>query len=310
MEPLKIEIKLAGRFKLSSARLDSNGDEVVGSRRELTGWFDNLILDQGMNYLGGILSTYANACQVGSGTTAPAVSDTGLVSRVAGTSTILSSSSSPASVPPYYVALTRTFRFAEGAAAGNLAEIGVGQTTTTNTLFSRALIKDGMGNPTTITVLSDEILDVTYELRYYCPPTDVTGTIVATGNIGGTYDFILRAANVTSGNSNLGWLLPVTQTQSGTATSYSGDIGAITASPSGTTSNVSQPASITYVNGNFYIDRVLTISSSQGNIVGGIRSVMAKMGIGTYQLQFDPTVPKTSLDVVQLTFRISWARQP
>jgi hypothetical protein len=58
-----------------------------------------------------------------------------------------------------------TWRFGEGIAAGNIAEVGLGWGNAT--LWNRARIKDAQGKPTVITVFADEYLDVVSEIRVY-----------------------------------------------------------------------------------------------------------------------------------------------
>lgn len=313
MQLCNIEMQVSGLFRIEKFKRDDQGVEIPGTRTVAADWFPNLILDQGLNYMA-TLASYVNACQVGTGTTTPASGQTALASYLAGTTATAGSTVTTSASSPYYVALTRTFRFSEGAVVGNIAEVGIGTLAASGTnLFSRSLIKDGSGNPTTITILADESLDVIYQLRYYAPLTDVTGTIVATGNIGGTYDYTLRAANVTSVASANAWNLPASQGDSGTTSgyrAYTGTIGAITSGPSGTTGDMSSPTAAAYTNGTFYRDRVVTASAAQANLAGGIRSMLLKLGIGAYQIQFDPAIPKTATDVVQLTLRLSWGRRP
>ena len=314
MKVLEAKTEVAGFFKIESYKVDATGGEVPGSRKLKADWFRNLILDQGFNLLA-VSEQFMNACQVGSGSTSPAPGDSALAARVAGTSTIAGSSVARGSTAPYYVALTRTYRFATGVATGNLSEVGVGETINSG-LFSRSLIKDPMGAPTTITVLSDESLDVTYEFRYYAPGSDVTGSIVATGSIGGTYDYTMRAANVTlNANSDIfGWSLPVGQNapvfNSSSFRAYSGAIGPVTGSPSGTEVALSGVSPRSYANGSFVLDWDVNALAPNANIAGGIKSMMVKLGIGTYQIEFTPAIPKTATDVVQLTLRLSWARRP
>lgn len=313
MKLCELKHEVAGFFRFEKFKADGDGNEIKGTREVAADWFPNLILDQGLNQMA-TSDTYLNACQVGSGTTTPANGQTALSSLVAGTITRPTNVTSVASSPPYYVARSVTFRFAEGAAAGNLAEVGVGTAVSGTTLFSRSLIKDSLGNPTTITILSDESLDVIYQLRYYVPPSDITGTIIATGNIGGSYDYTLRSANVTTVSDANGWSLPARQDFSSPNNAgyraFNGPIGNITEVPSGVVAVVSRPTSLSYVPGSFYIDRLITASSAQANLSGGIRSILAQLGVGTYQIEFDPPIPKTSNDVVQLTLRLSWGRRP
>ena len=158
MITMQHETQCAGWFKIEATRPD-------GTRRVLADWFPNLILNGGLDRMGAN-PDYLSWCQVGSGSTAPVAAQTALVNRIAGTSTQQNNVSGAQASAPYYGWYRRTYRFAQGVAAGNLSEVGVGWATS-GSLFSRALILDGGGSPTTITVLSDEVLDVTYELRRY-----------------------------------------------------------------------------------------------------------------------------------------------
>lgn len=307
-----IHSEYEGIFTLSAFKCDENGNEIPGSRREPVPPFKNLITNGGLNRMG-TSADYLNWCQVGSGSTTPVNDDTSLVSRIAGTSTLQSTAGGSQPSAPYYTYRRNVKRFGLGVAAGNLAEVGIGWATS-GSLFSRALIKDAFGDPTTITILADEYLDVTYELRCYPKTTDTTGTVVATGNLAGTYDFIMRASNVTDSTTQNGWEISSggrnqnsTNTAGGIA--YPGDIGAIASSPSGspvfTSSTISSNA---YSQDSFEMVFFMSLGLNDANI--NIRSVRIKMGIGVYQCQFDPAIPKTSEDLLNLTFKHSWARRP
>ena len=296
---LSLQTGVAGFFKLEAVRLD-------GTKRLLADWFPNLITDLGIDLLGSS-EAWLTYCQVGTGSTAPAVTDTALASRLAAISATVSDTGACTSSSPYYTSRTRTYRFGVGVAAGNLTEVGI-STSTTTVLFSRALILDSGGSPTTVTVLSDESLDVTYQVRQYIPEGDSTGTVVLRGT---THDWTGRASNVTT-NSFAGWLIENTGSRANRTSSwryaYSGAIGLITTYPSGTFSQGTASAS-SYTNGTFYNDFTLSFSITQGNFAGGIQSIAIMMGIGTYQFGFNPNIMKTSSDVLVLNFRHSWARK-
>lgn len=306
---IDLECKVSGHFRLEKYKTDQDGKEIKGSR-SVAAEFGNLIVNGGLDLLA-TSSSFMNACQVGTGNTPVSATQTSLAARLAGTSTTASGSTTAASSAPYYVSRKITYKFAEGAAAGNLAEVGIGTTANTSwTMFSRALIKDGSGSPTTITVLSDEALDVIYELRYYAPAEDVTGTITATGTIAGTYDYIIRNSRVNQSSSADAWYIPQAQNSVGQARAFSGDIGLETSEPSGTYSNLNSPSTLAYTAGNYYIDRVIKVLASQGNFTGeAVRSLWAKAGIGCYQIQFDPAIPKTTDDAIDFTLRIIWANK-
>ena len=298
MITMQHETQCAGWFKLEAIRPD-------GTRRVLADWFPNLILNGGLDRMGAN-ADYLNWCQVGSGSTAPVATQTALVNRIAGTSTVQSSVEGAQASAPYYGWRRLTYRFAQGVAAGNLSEVGVGWDTS-GSLFSRALILDGGGSPTTITVLSDEVLDVTYELRRYPGTVDLTGTVVLDGV---THNWVSRAAAVTDQYS---W--------SGTgamaldfAIAHNGDIGPVTAgSPSGTLSNLIHVTTLAYSSGSYTRAFTVPAGLNDGNLVGGIRSILTgsySEGAGRYQIQFDPAIPKGNTKVLSLTIQHTWARRP
>ena len=296
-----VQVKVAGRYKLEALKLDSSGQII--SKRLLADWFSNLITNGGLDRMATQLD-YASRCHVGSGSNTPQVTDSSLQSWVAVTTTVNSNITGTNS-SPLYAYSTRVYRFAEGAAAGNLSEVGIGWLSSNSGMFSRALILDGDSNPTTITVLSDEVLDVTYELRFYAYVDDFTGTINFTGSIGGSYDYIIRAAEV-------GTILAPAAFVLLSCNAYTGDIQAITGTPSGTTAALTV-SSASYSAGTF--ERYVTVSASltQANLVGGIRSLRLSFGASNthtsrWQVQFTPNIPKTSSTILSITFRISWSR--
>ena len=299
MITMQHETQCAGWFKIEAIRPD-------GTRRVLADWFPNLILDGGLDRMGAN-DDYLSWCQVGSGSTAPIATQTALVNRIAGTNTIQANVAGAQSSAPYYGWTRRTYRFAAGVAAGNLSEVGVGWATT-GSLFSRALILDGGGSPTTITVLSDEVLDVTYELRRYPGTVDLTGTVVLDGV---THNWVSRAAGVTS-SEMWGGLSAMALDW---ARAFNGNIGAVTAgTPSGTSGALSVTP-LAYSSGSY--TRAVTVSAglNDSNLSGGIRSILiypssSNAGVGSYQIQFNPAIPKDNTKVLSLTIQHTWARRP
>lgn len=293
--------RMAGFYRMQVFRPD-------GRLRKDTGFFPNLITDAGLNHIG-TESDWLACCKVGEGNTAPANGNTALVSWVAGTGTTVGGDGTAQASPPYFGTRTITWQFATGVAEGNLAEVGVGeQHTNAGVLFSRALILDGGGSPTTLTVLSDEILNVTYQLRRYPPLVDVEDTVELNSI---PYDFILRAANVTSATDwaaagGIGGGGQFSQ-----CTAHDGAIGAITTTPSGATSGGSVTNAV-YGNNNLYRDFSCDFSISQANFAGGVDAISVPLGVGSnqgrVQVGFTPAIPKTSSDVLSITLRHIWAR--
>ena len=281
--------------------------EIYSDKRGKLAEFDNIFLDQGLNALG--TSSMPSHIWIGSGSAEPLPSNTQLANFVARSAT-----GSPR-VPggqgvngsaPYYVWLRIGVRFDPLGVDVNLSELGLG---TNAELYARALIKDANGIPTTLTILSDEILDISYTVRVYAPTTDATGQITLGGNIGGTYDWIARASRVTTSGfgGQTGWSVNRRATYIGSATVHSGPIGDITQSPSGLSDSATQ-LSIPYEQNSLTAKSEVRVGTTQGNLVGGIRSISLCLGWGEYQIQFNPVIPKTDLDTLNLFFAVTYAR--
>lgn len=125
---------------------------------------DNLILNQGLDYLGagttnwGSMGTY---CVLGSGTTAPAFTDTGLVSEIRRTNNLLTTGTSTTDdVPTRTRTLQRTYDFPAETSGQNYAELGLSHSATaTNNLSTRALIDGG-----TVAVATGQQARVVYKI--------------------------------------------------------------------------------------------------------------------------------------------------
>lgn len=302
-----------GIFTIEKFKVDAAGVEIPGSRHLPVPSFRNLITNGGLDRMGDN-PDWLTWAQVGSGSAPPLVTDSALVSRVAGSDTVVSSSPGTTTIAPYYTWMRKTFRFAAGVATGNLSEVGISWLTT-GALFSRALILDSGGLPTTITVLADEVVDVTYEFRFVAKTDDETGSVTFTGSIGGTYDWTMRSVNVTSSSDNNGWNISFNGLSAAyigfndaARRAFNGVMGTITdVSPTGTAAAISV-APLAYVPGSYERKFTVTAGLSDANLAGGIRSMRARMGIGSYQWQFDPAIPKTAADILSLTVVQRWAR--
>lgn len=292
------KVGLKGFYKIEAIRAD-------GSRRLLADWFPNIITNGGQD------QWYTNVyppstCVVGSGNTTPAITQSALTTLVASTTTNLGSGNSFQSSAPWFTTVTTTYQFGIGVATGNLSEVGVGQSATA--LFSRALILDGGGSPTTITVLSSEALDVTYQLDVYPPQTDVTGNITLNGI---SYAYIVRAANVTQNNWGMlgGEGMNIPQPDINSA-----GIGTITqlTSGGGTPAGADSFTNGTYSAGSYTNSYSGTWGINTGNF-GGVGTMYWQNGNnsntrGIYQVGFTPVIPKTNAYILVLNWAISWAR--
>lgn len=278
--------------------------------------FKNLILNSGLNRFI-VNDDLINGCILGSSSTVPAVSDT-TMTNILGSSTTQQGKAAGASnttVLPYYTSVYWTYRFFEGVATGNIAQVAMAYgsiNTTTNTysgLFSLALVKDSNGTPITITKLADEVLDVTYTLRIYVPELDITGV---TDISGVAYNYTVRAAQAAS------WSVYFTSPHVYEARAYTGAIGSLTSVPSGTSYPYSSSTLSAYVAGSFTRDIALLWDLNAGNI-GGIRSVYLSLGRLSYaatvrfQIEYSnatdgTAIPKDATKRLTLKYRFTWGR--
>ena len=179
-----INCSVGARFKFHVYKADSG--ELI---RE-SAWSPNLVLNSGINHLNGLTpSRGLDGLAVGTGSSIPTEDQVGLDNLVAYTTTVIARTGGrKVDVVPYYLWGRRVFRFAQGAAKGNLTEVGICQLISSQPdqylFFNRALIKDSTGQPTSITVLADEFLEVTVEVRNYYPET-ITGSFRLLNKTGG-----------------------------------------------------------------------------------------------------------------------------
>lgn len=295
-------VQMSGEYNLRVINPD-------GTVKKETGWFPNIILDSGLNRWG--TGAIILGAAIGTGTSTPTAVQTGLDAQTAYTTT--SGTGDGVSVAqgsaPYYTTYTAVYRTTLGALNGSYSEVGVGWLS--GSMFSRALILIS-GSPGSITVLSTEQLDIIYRLRIYPPTVDTSGVF----SIGGTnYTVTGRASSVTAA-----WSLVASSaannflTASGSfATTFSGAIGAITAGPSGTTAGGSEGVtqSVTaYVNNSQQAVQDMNWSLTQGNVSGGIRSIIVPFRSGRFQYDFGASIPKDSTKTLVISASMSWARRP
>lgn len=313
MTTLGFNTELSGEYRMVITRADGTIED--------SGWFHNLILDAGLDRLGsGFQSATLAYARVGTGSSTPIASQVQLDSQIAVSGSGGSATStSNEGAPTYRSTLTYTFAFAQGAVVGNVTEVGIGWGTTGATLFSRALILDNTGSPTTITLVSIDQLTVFYRIRISPPLTDGTGVLT----LGSTnYSYTTRILNAATfgqtqylfhyGFEYFGQPYSTATTTFGAGAS----LAAITASnPVGTQSGSVPTANAvpnTYTNGTFYRDSVVTWPISSGNATGGIQAIMMPFGTPyqpfRYQIVFGTPIPKSSTNVLTLTIRFSWAR--
>lgn len=293
--------RVSGRFRIIG-RLDD------GRERVLQDWTSNLITNGGLERWG-TGSPIVN-CSVGGGSTPPSVLDSALVSFLRQHNTVAGHVAGADTAPPYYGWWRGDFIFNPPGSNLALAEIGIGWGTNGTNLWSRTLTKDGSGNPLVLSWLANETLTISYEARKYPWLVDVPHTTVIAGV---TYDGIIRPSLL----GNAGWAAFHNRAQTtasdnslGQSYLFSGTIGALTGSPSGSLAAVTSTNNA-YSAGSLQATGSATAGPTVANFAGGVGALRVPSLPCGYQVSFTPTIAKLSTHT--LTFNVSsgvWGRKP
>lgn len=312
-------VRLGGRFRAVVSK-DAECKRVV----EDTGFFDNLITNTGMNRVGTVttstgtvLTVFNTLCGrfvVGSGSAEPQFTDTTLQNPVAFASADPLLNNESSNYDRGWFEMTVRHQFGQGQAVGNLSEIGIQSGSASGPLWSRALILDGTGNPTTITVLPDDFLTCYYTLRIMIPKEDAVFNIDVDYDEDGIVptDVTGRPLNANSSAPTNGWGLQ-TASVSGPGAYlrfYTGGLAVPTAnSPLGTTigNDTASFATIPYVTDSFerYITRTNGLNEHNSQT---LRTASLNALMGRWQIEFNPPLQKDNTQTMQVTFGYSWAR--
>lgn len=153
----------------------------------------NLILNSGLDWLASVdVYNVAAFMAVGTGSTVPDVTQTGLAAQVARTSSNGGIGESVQRVSSGKYRITFTREFSETQANGNLTEWGVSPSST-GALFARELFRDGSGNPVVVTKDSAQKLRMVYTFELTITPTTLTAasvTITGLGTRTGRYSWL------------------------------------------------------------------------------------------------------------------------
>ena len=321
---MQANMGIAGEFRCVVKRAD-------GSTKIDTGYQKNLILNQGLDFFGG--GNGANMmsfCVIGSGNSQPIYTQNKLDTAITG------AYGADFSTKYDYDAardgnLYKTNKVCNYSFIGlnnvNISELGLASTynnTTTYFLCTRALIKDSQGNPTTITVLSGEVLEIYYKLWIVYDVTNKTDTLNLLDGVGGStaYNYIARLAGV--GGANIGGSAKYGNGTVGQALSegagsnshsvYNGEIGTITGAPTGTASETITSSSVstaTYISGSYKRQITWSLRASQANFA--IRSAIFYTKMGFWQIRFgsvanDSPITKTNTQTLSIPIEFSWGR--
>ena len=312
-----VKVGVGAVFKLVVRKADT--DEIVHETPE----FHNLVLNTGLARMA--VGTWIDRCCIGTGNSAPVASQVALDSFLASTTATASgaadSSGIQVTTAPYYWLGRRTWRFAVGVATGNISEIGLGWAN--SNLWNRALIKDAVGNPTTITVLADEYLDVISEVRVY--PQESTGSfnlVDKAGTVISAHTFIAKP--ILRYNSVYGAYWNPSAVRVGLDFGYTQGIRFSSAAMGNDNNNIIAEAELsgpTITAGANSITAKKTVTSSEANIglhksfqtymsglmCGGGSNQSGMNNVGCcYKWEVNPPIPKDAQTILTYSFTLAW----
>ena len=304
---MNTNIGMTGEFRCVVKKSD-------GSTKIDTGYQKNLILNQGLDFFGGGKGADMMAyCVIGSGNSQPVYTQNKLDTAITGVVGSLDSYKydyDAARDGNLYKTNTVCKYSFTGLNNVNISEVGLASNysnKTTYYLCTRALIKDSQGNPTTITVLSGEILEVYYKLWAIYDTTDKTGQINVLDGAGNQAPYNYKARLMKVGDAAYsGYVSFLSRKQY----LYSGDLVAITGTPSGELYSSSSLQVSPYVLGSYKSVYSFEVAISAGN--GKIRTYALAV-LGYWQIRFgsvadDSPITKTSTQTLSIPIEVSWGR--
>lgn len=310
-----MQVGLYGEVKVIVKRAD-------GTVRLDTGFFPNVITNLGLDAIGNNHDLF-HYCAVGGGNSTPLNTNTKLDNFLAVGSQISSESKydyDPVRDTKFYkCSRTVGYRF-EGLDNKNISEVGlvIDYRPELHSAFTRTLIKNSNGDPTVITVLSGEILELQYRLWQVFDLKDKDQVVTAMiDGVEVPVNVKIRLAGVGSAfvGNNWGYHNVVGQGVAFAGSNYArfgtGEIGEITGDISGHTNDYIDKDWEAYQPSTY--KRAFYVNVSITDAVHPIRSFLFHTGLGAYQVRFgtvdgDLPIDKTNQDILQLGFEMSWRR--
>ena len=318
---MNTNIGMTGEFRVVVKRAD-------GSTKIDTGYQKNLILNQGLDFFGGDNGDDMTAyCVIGSGNSQPIYTQNKLDAFLAATGTTgypvyKTDYDKIRDGNLYKASVTNQYAFTN--IVGNICEIGLASgysNSSSYNLCTRAIIKDSNGNPTTISVLSGEILDIYYKLWRITDLTDKNTTLNVLDGVGGVvaYNVITRPSHIGFNSGTYDYANKVigipAANRMGSALNVNGDTGELTIANSAFNPvNSSGVSSITwspYVAGSY--KRQLTANATVNYLNLNIRRFQVQIGFGDFQFRVgkvsdDSPLVKNNTQTLSIPIEVSWGR--
>lgn len=282
-----------------------------------TGWFPNLVTDTGLVHMAvggtGGLAWFSN-CHVGSSSTAPATTDTALVSWLGVHTSGKATTYGPTPVAPNYERWQQNgWRFAAGVATGTIRELGLSFRNYNADMSVRALVSPAVAKA------ADQVLDVYYRLTIWPNTGDVTGTTTIAGE---SYNYIVRPSYINSAT----WACITSYgpyTSAAAHKAYGGVLGTVTGEPTVFDNSTGDNGYSDSINttgiGSGYCDWQAYWGLDSANDYGQVTAfrtpstltgATGSMGwqISTLKVSDGSGIPKDVTKEMYLDFRMTWAR--
>lgn len=322
MELKSHTIGFKGEYSATVLKADGTVKEFLNEEKTLRSGdtIKNLLLDNFFTRLVSLAEPIGNAITIRCGTGSQPVveSQTGLQSPMtlqsgSWPSSFNAQADLPAVIESGLIKIGRTFTFTFnlGRIVGNISELGVDLANgTSNNLHSRALVVDNQGNPSTISVTSQEQLILTYTLRAEYSVNDVvTNTTFLLNGVVTPVEVTARWNGVNTHNLRQMLFLGFHGNLQAPRV-FNGDLNGINEDPSGNFETINSTYSAAYnVSGGKQFTHTLGIST--GNLVGGISVIAGAVGNGgKMKFGFNPPIPKNADRTLSITVRQTFGRLP
>lgn len=295
--------------------------ENNGVKKLDTGFNKNIILNQGLHFFGGNHGTdMMTYCLVGSGNSAPTVTQNQLDSCVVGVTGVTHSSNynyAPDSTNTYRCSLTARYVFTT-LAGQNISEVGLASqysSPSSNYLCTRALVKDASGNPTVLSLITGDTLTIYYKLWVVHSTLDTDQVIRMSDGFGGSENYNVKSRLAGVGDEKYSRLLSSNlNTDKNSCQFYTGDLAAITGYLDENVGLVSSVSIDAYAND---FSRTIRMKANPSTSNGSIRSVLlAQIHDNTFgfrQIRFgrvsdDAPIYKDNTQELTIPVKFTWGR--
>ena len=302
---MNTNIGIAGEFRCVVKKAD-------GSIKTDTGYQKNIILDKGLDFFGDLHGTnMMDFCVIGSGNSKPVYIQNELdaITTYARGDDFSSKYDYDASRDGnlYKTNKVRKYTF-YGLSNANISEVGLASEFSSSIdyyLCTRALIKDAQGVPTTITVLSGEVLEIYYKLWQVFDTTDKVGTINLLDGVGGSVAYNYSSKVVTNTKESVNYF--------GNTAIFTNRWYGLYPSTDTSTPSYSSPETYqysNYVKGSYKI--VVTFPLGINDANGDIR-LMTIPSFSLWTIRFgsvanDSPIVKTNTQTLTIPVEVSWGR--